>query len=221
MLAAAEYAVAAGGGADLEGGDAVTSLCVETSFVALAVGDDKKEAYTNKAFQDFNKLTEKKQMRTQHFLSRVASKRLEMIRAAKPPEPLRCISEVCYLGEAGGSLPKHVSEDRAEHRESTGRWRCCNADLVVVDDLSRLHDCPDDTAVNQVLSVVGLGKPVITSASWKLARGDHNLVPKESVIRHRPLAREKQVAFVYDGHFEARAGNVLDTLKHLSRIPKN
>lgn len=144
-----------------------------------------------------------------------------MIRAAKPPEPLRCISEVRYLGEAGESLPKHVSEDRAEHRESTGRWRCCNADLVVVDDLSRLHDCPDDTAVNQVLSVVGLGKPVITSASWKLARGDHNLVPKESVIRHRPLAREKQVAFVYDGHFEARAGNVLDTLKHLSRIPQS
>jgi len=221
VLAAAEYAVAAGGGADLAGGDAVTSLGVEVSFFASAVGDDKKEAYSNKAFEDFDKLTANKQLRTQHFLSRVASKRLELKRAAKPPEPLRIISKVCYLGDVGESLPQQVSEDRAGVHEVIGRWRCWNADLVVVADLSSLHDCPDDHAVNQVLSVVGLGRPVITSASWTLAKGDHHLVPKESVIRHRPLAIEKKVAFHYDGHFEARSGNVLDTLKHLSRIPKS
>ena len=51
VLAAAEYAVAARG-ADL-GGGAATALGVEVSLFAAALGDDKKEAYNNKAFKAF------------------------------------------------------------------------------------------------------------------------------------------------------------------------
>ena len=142
-------------------------------------------------------------------------------RAAKPPQPLRILSKVCYLGEVGETLPQKVSEDQPGVREVVGKWRCWNADLVVVSDLSRLHDCPDANAINQVLSVVGLGRPVITEASWTLARGDHHRVPKESVIRHRHVATETKVAFQYDGHFEARSGNIIETLNKLSSVPNS
>jgi len=146
---------------------------------------------------------------------------LEEKRAAKPPQHLRILSKVCYLGEVGETLHQKVSEDQPGVREVTGKWRCWNADLVVVSDLSRLHDSPDANAINQVLSVVGLGRPVITEASWTLARGDHHRVSKESVIRHRRVATETKVVFQYDGHFEARSGNIIETLKKLSSVPNS
>ena len=68
-----------------------------------------------------------------------------------------------------------------------------NADLVVVDDLSRLFECADDDTVIQALGIVARGVPVITSASWLLAQGDPELVPPASVIRHAPLATTRRV----------------------------
>ena len=102
-----------------------------------------------------------------------------------------------------------------------GTNRCLRADLAVVDDLSRIFDCPDDATINQVLGIVGRGVPVITRASWVLAGGGPEHVPKEIVNRHVSLVEKTKIVFVHDDHFQARAGNLLGSLKELSNLPKS
>ena len=63
----------------------------------------------------------------------------------------------------------------------------------------RLFDCPDDAIFNQLLSIVGRGVPVVTRASWVLAKGNPEHIPKESVIRHVPLVEKEKVVFVHEG----------------------
>ena len=175
--------------------------------------------YRNKAFAKFDKLTAMKKLRTQHVLKKVAGQRLvkKERRAAETPKPLRNARKVCYVGAIGESLPL---KPKLHVEEMSGRWRSWASHLVVVRDLSLFHDdCEEDGVANQVLQIVGLGLPVITEASWTLAQGDPDLVPKESVVRHRPLAMEKKLAFRYDGRFEARFGNLLATFKKLATTP--
>jgi len=45
---------------------------------------------------------------------------------------------------------------------------------------------------------------VITGSSWVLAKGDLDLVPKESVVRHQPMAARNKVVFEYNQHFKVR-----------------
>ena len=131
------------------------------------------------------------------------------------------------MGEIGGSLPHPVPEEKAAVgadgkvglKEVTGKKRSLRADLAVVDDLSRLHECQDEATVNQVLAIVARGLPVVTSASWSLARGDPDCVPKESVIPHKPLVLLTKLVFQYDAHFQARSQNLLDSLTALSKLP--
>ena len=75
-----------------------------------------------------------------------------------------------------------------------------------------------EQTLSQVLVLVGRGVPVVTSASWCLALGDPNAVPAESVIRHRPLAMEKQMKFVYNRHFAARKGLIVSALEKLAGL---
>ena len=72
-----------------------------------------------------------------------------------------------------------------------------------------------------MLVVIARGLPVITSASWALAQGDPTRVPKESIIRHRPLAQEQQAIFEYDSRFEAMEGNLVRALQALASLPKS
>ena len=90
---------------------------------------------------------------------------------------------------------------------------------MVVDDLTRLHTCPDEATVSQVLAIVGLGLPVVTSTSWSLALGDPIKVPKESVVRHRPLAMEAKFEFRFEEVFPARSPHLFATLSMLSQRP--
>ena len=115
-------------------------------------------------------------------------------------------------------MPHPVSEERRGLTEVTGLRRGLEADLAVVDDLSRLHKCPDDASFPPVLAIVARGLPVITSASWDLARGDPECVPKESVIRHRPLAMETKCIFECSELFAARSKNLFNLLTSLSKL---
>ena len=82
----------------------------------------------------------------------------------------------------------------------------------------RLFDCPDDATFNQLLSIVGRGAPVVTRASLVLAKDNPEHIPRESVIRHVPLVEKEKVVFVYEAHFKARAGNLVESLKDLSKL---
>ena len=61
--------------------------------------------------------------------------------------------------------------------------------------------------------------PIVTSASWALAQGDPARVPKESIIRHRPLAQEQRAIFEYDVQFAAMEGNLVRALQALASLP--
>ena len=126
-------------------------------------------------------------------------------------------------GEIGERLPRPISDEdqRRGITEVVGAYRGLEADLAVVDDLSRLHKCPDDASFPPVLAIVARGLPVITSASWDLAQGDPGRVPKESILRHRPLAMETKFIFEHNEHFAARSGILLNVLKSLSEKPEN
>ena len=57
---------------------------------------------------------------------------------------------------------------------------------------------------------------MITGSSWVLAKGDLDLVPKESVVRHQPLAAKKKVVSEYNLHFKVREEFLLAGLVWLS-----
>ena len=62
------------------------------------------------------------------------------------------------------------------------------ADLIVVDTLARLYDCPEDKMLCHVLAVIGRGASVVTLPAWNLAARNPNKVAPTSVIRHQLLA---------------------------------
>ena len=128
---------------------------------------------------------------------------------------------MCYVGEVGQTLSHAISSSAVGTEEVTGRNRSLRADLVVVDDLSRLHGCLGESSVQHALVVIARGLPVITSASWALAQGDPTRVPKESIIRHRPVAQEQRAIFEYDVQFAAMEGNLVRALQALASLPKS
>ena len=74
---------------------------------------------------------------------------------------------------------------------------CREAHLAVVDDRSRLCDCPDPSSLPHAGGIIGRCVPVITGSSWVLAKGHLVLVPKESVVRYQPLVAGQKVVFEY------------------------
>ena len=89
------------------------------------------------------------------------------------------------------------------------------ADLIVVDKLARLYDCPEDEMLCHVLVVIGRGASVVTLPAWNLAARNPNKVAPTSVIRHRPLALQKRVTSVADKNFQTRYGAVIHVLEAL------
>ena len=97
--------------------------------------------------------------------------------------------------------------------------RSREASLVVIDDLGRLFDCPDESTMNQVFAIVARGLPVITLSSWRLARGKVSMIPRESVTRHVALATTTKFIFQYSRAFRSRYQLMLSTMQHCSKLP--
>ena len=112
-----------------------------------------------------------------------------------------------HLGRNAGAIAKplvrsplystvaFLSGTAQEHqglRTITGIHRCFEADLVIVPDLSILHDAgaleqsPD--LVVCLLYIVSLGLDITTQKQWDAARGVRNLQPL-ACVRHVPLCR--------------------------------
>ena len=111
---------------------------------------------------------------------------------------------MCYLGNVGEMLPHPVSQGKGT--ELTGRSKCLQADLVVVEDLARLHDYSESANVKNMFAIEARGLPVVTLASWRLVEGDPALVAPQSIIRHRPLVMETKRVWQYDDVFQAQNG---------------
>ena len=112
--------------------------------------------------------------------------------AAAIPKPLvrSPFAKVAFLSDT-------PQEQRGSHTTITGRHRCAEADLVIVPDLSILHDAEalagsPDLAVC-LLYIVSLGLDITTQKQWDAARGrPENLTPL-ACVRHVPLARNEHI----------------------------
>ena len=149
-------------------------------------------------------------------------KRRKDVKAAQEPIDLNSIRSIAFLGERGVKLPFPIDKDDAEVlevKEACGPDRSREASLVVIDDLGRLFDCPDDSTVNQVFAIVARGVPVITLSSWRLARGKVQMIPRESVTRHVALATTTKFIFQYSPAFQSRYQLMLYTMKQCAKLP--
>ena len=87
-----------------------------------------------------------------------------------------------------------TAQEQRGLRTITGRHRCAEADLVIVPDLSILHDAdalarsPD--LVVCLLYMVSLGLDITTQKQWGAARGVRNLQPL-ACVRHVQANKEK------------------------------
>ena len=122
---------------------------------------------------------------------------------------------MCYFGNVGETLPNPVAEGKGTEVECPRK--CLHADLVVVEDLARLHDYSESANVKNMLAIVARGLPVVTLASWGLAEGDPALVPPQSIIRHRPLAMGTNHVWEYDAMLQAREANLAYVIGELCK----
>ena len=221
VLAAAEYVVELSKQASQDGSLQQTPLGVSKSFLQSAVGDKQASPYNNQRLTRFQTLTTKKRILSQPFMKRneELKKKRKDVKAAHVPIDLNSISAIAFLGERGQKLPFPIASDDAEVKERCGPDRSRRANLVVIDDLGRLFDCPDESSVNHVFAIVALGLPVITLSSWRLARGKVQMIPRESVTRHVSLATTTKFVFEYSPAFQSRYQLMLHTMKEIEKLP--
>ena len=222
VLAAAEYVVELSKQQESQDGShQQTPFGVSKSFLQSAVGDKKASPYNNARLTKFQNLTIAKKVRSQPFMKRneELKKRRKDVKAAQEPIELNSIRAIAFLGERGEKLPFPIAKDDAEVKERCGPDRSREASLVVIDDLGRLFDCPDDSSVNQVFAIVARGVPVITLSSWRLARGKVEMIPRESVTRHVALATTTKFIFQYSPAFQSRYQLMLYTMKQCAKLP--
>ena len=120
--------------------------------------------------------------------------------AAAIPKPLvrSPFAKVAFLSDT-------PQEQRGSHTTITGRHRCAEADLVIVPDLSILHDAEalagsPDLAIC-LLYIVSLGLDITTQKQWDAARGVRNLQPL-ACVRHVPLVKETHITFCVGARFK-------------------
>ena len=225
VLAAAEYAVASqmqhDDGDENQDAGALTQLGVSKAFLKSTIGD-RANPYDNDKLKRFHDLTKTKKLTTHLFVGRHLDfrKKWKEKKASRSPQKLENIKKVCFVGDIGEKLPHPIADGQPGLKEVEGRNRCREVDLAVVDDLSRLCDCLDVSSLLHVICIIGRGVPVITRSSWVLAKGDLDLVPKESVLRHQPLVTKKKVVFEYNVHFKVREEFLLAGLVWLSKESK-
>ena len=133
---------------------------------------------------------------------------------------LSSIKAIAFLGDSPSApLPFPISQNNAAKvAEICGRHRSRKADLIVIDDLGRLFDCPDFSSVNQVFAIVARGLPVITNETWELARGRVHNIPRESVTRHVSLATTTKFIFEYEADFNSRFELMLQTIQECAKM---
>ena len=116
-------------------------------------------------------------------------------------------------------------EQRGLRTANIGRHRCAEADLVIVPDLSILHDAEalagsPDLAVC-LLYIVYLGLYMTTQKHWDAARGvPRNLGPL-ACVRHVPVARKEHITFRVGERLRIEKPDVHRALRSIMRSPES
>jgi len=107
----------------------------------------------------------------------------------------------------------------------TGLHRCAEADLVIVPDLTILHDV-DALAANvdlvvSFLYIVSIGVDVATSTQLSAAKGRPTCIPLQHCVRHIPAMAEQPLArkFFVGARLLVEHADVHTALRRLARRP--
>ena len=141
--------------------------------------------------------------------------------AAAIPKPLvrsPLYAKVAFLSDT-------PQEQRGSHTTITGRHRCAEADLVIVPDLSILHDADAlagslDLAVCLVY-IVSLGLSITTQKHWDAARGRPENLGPLACVRHVALARQEHVTFQVGSRLRIEKPDVHRALGRIMRSPQS
>ena len=137
---------------------------------------------------------------------------------AKPTARPPLSANVAFLMDTGRG-------QRNLRTASTGTHRCADADLVIVPDLSILHDTDAlagslDLAVCLVY-IVSLGLSITTQKHWDAARGRPENLGPLACVRHVALARQQHVTFQVGSRLRIEKPDVHRALGRIMRSPQS
>jgi hypothetical protein len=191
--------------------DGDTVFGVRRSVLKREAGEPTAK-YSNPKMDRFRKLTLKKAMVDSRLEkgNRLSFPKFTPRRAAKEARSIAHVSRVCFLGDCKTSQPLAAKPGT---EVVTGAKRCHQAQMVVVDEMSTLHACDDDDMLTHLLYIAGLGKPVVTEASWLLAERTPRALNRRSVVHHVSLALSVQRIFRCTAAFTSNFPGAFRALK--------
>ena len=138
--------------------------------------------------------------------------------ASGAPARTRPYAKVAFLGGAAQQCPGLSSTTLI------GPHRCAQADLVVVPDLSLLHDVDAlaaevDLAVS-VFYIVSLGVDITTQTQLAAVQGSPRRLAVQHCVRHVSASGEKEVRFCVGPRLAVEAPDVQRALRRIARAPK-
>lgn len=138
--------------------------------------------------------------------------------ASGAPARTRPYAKVAFLGGAAQQCPGLSSTTLI------GPHRCAQADLVVVPDLSLLHDVDAlaaevDLAVS-VFYIVSLGVGITTQTQLADVQGSPRRLDVQHCVRHVSASGLKEVRFCVGPRLAVEAPDVHSALRRIARAPK-
>ena len=81
----------------------------------------------------------------------------------------------------------------------TGFDRCYIADIVVTDTLAPLLTGSElqPLTITDIVYIVGLGRVVTSTTSWRRAQGDARRLTEHDITRHVPMAQKLRVKIAF------------------------
>ncbi len=203
--------------------DGVTVFGVRRSALKLEANDPSvggpASKYSNPRLEKFRQLTAKKRL-ANPFLEkgrRDNFPKFKPRRAAQEAPSIAHVRRVCFLGDCKSQAVSATSGCKAVF----GARRCQQAQMIVVDAMSSLHACADATMLTHLIYIAGLGRLVVTEASWELAERRPSTLQSCSVVHHVPLALTVQRWFCCTAAFKQNFPGVVLALKACVELNKS
>lgn len=207
----------------LERVDGVTVFGVRRSVLKLEATDPSAgrptSKYSTPKLEKFRERTAKKRIANPILEkgSRFCFPKFKARRAAKEAPSIAHVHRVCFLGNCGNQAVAANSGCEV----CVGARRCRQAQMVVVDEMSSLHACADAAMLTHLIYIAGLGRPVVTEASWELAERRPSTLQSCSVVHHVPLALTVQRWFCCTAAFKQNFPGVVLALKACVELNKS
>ena len=102
----------------------------------------------------------------------------------------------------------------------TGFDRCYTADIVVTDTLAPLLGDSElqPLTITDIVYIVGLGRVVTSTTSWRRAQGDARRLTEHDLTRHVPMAQKLPAEIAFSTILWHARPEVYKAMKHCCRV---